>query len=264
MPRRPILSVNPVKQDLKAGRVVVGTWLTLAHPEVAEILALSGFQFIVVDMEHSVVDLSALPSLFQAMEVHGVVPLVRLGENHPALIKRVMDAGAYGVIVPMVNTADEARAAVEAVRYPPRGKRGVGLARAQGYGTSFDEYVKTVTDEALVVVQIEHQKAVENLEAILGVEGVDAFIVGPYDLSASMGVPGDFAHPEVRKALERIREIGQRLGVPAGFHVVEPQPAKVLELARQGYQLLAFSVDMLFLGRSAASGLEEIRKGLPS
>ena len=264
MPRRPILSVNPVKHELRAGRVVVGTWLTLGHSQVAEILAISGFQFIVVDMEHSVVDLSALPSLFQAMEVHDVVPLVRVGENHRALIKRVMDAGAYGVIVPMVNTAADARAAVEAVRYPPRGKRGVGLARAQGFGTTFDEYVRNVSDEALVVVQIEHEKAVENLEEILGVEGVDAFIVGPYDLSASMGVPGDLARPEVQRALERIREVGRRMGVPAGFHVVEPEPAKVLELARQGYQFLAFSVDMLFLGRSAASGLEEIRKGLPS
>jgi 2-dehydro-3-deoxyglucarate aldolase len=264
LPRRSILSKNPVKHELKAGRVVVGTWLTMAHPSIAEILAISGFDFIVVDMEHSVVELSSLPSLFLAMEAHDVVPLVRVGENDDALIKRVMDAGACGVIVPMVNSAEEARAAVDAVRYPPRGRRGVGLSRAQGYGPGFEEYVKKAGDEALVVVQIEHERAVSNLEAILGVDGVDAFIVGPYDLSASMGAPGDLERPEVSKALERIRETGRRLGVPGGFHLVEPDPVKLLELVHQGFQLLAYSVDMLFLGRTSAAGLAEIRKGLSS
>jgi 2-dehydro-3-deoxyglucarate aldolase len=253
---------NPIKKALREGKPTIGSWITLGHPAVAEILSLSGFDWLVVDLEHSVIGLDEMQALFQAMGGAGTVPLVRMGENNPRLISRVMDAGAYGVIVSMVNSVEEAERAVRAVKYPPMGERGVGLSRAQSYGLSFKDYAGSINDESLVVVQIEHAKAVDALEDILAVEGVDAFFVGPYDLSASMGAAGDFENPKVKAALARVMDVGGRLGVPAGIHVVEPDTGEVFQRLDEGYRFIAFSVDMLFLTRTAANAMREIARRL--
>ena len=251
--------MKSLKERLRKKEVTIGSWITLGHPSVAEIMANSGFDWLTVDMEHSAITLHQAQQLIQVIELSGVVPLVRVGENDPNLIKRVMDAGAHGVIVPMVNSKEDAEKAVRSVKYPPRGFRGVGLARAQKYGADFEGYRKWNQKESVVIVQVEHIKAVENLEAILSVEGVDGFLIGPYDLSGSLGVPGQFDHPNVVAALKRVRDVSKKMNALSGFHVIPPDPAGVSKKIREGYRFIAYSLDILFLGDACRKGLKEIR-----
>lgn len=254
--------MQQLKDRLSRRERTIGSWITMDHPSIAEIMAQAGFDWLTVDMEHSAITISAALRLIQVIELSGVTPLVRVEENNHNYIKRIMDAGAHGVIVPMVNTAEEARRAVDAVKYPPMGKRGVGIARAQSYGPGFNKYQEWVKTKSVVIVQVEHVKAVENLEEILGVEGVDAFFVGPYDLSASMGNPGALDDPDMVAALKEIKRISEKLKVPSGFHVVAPDPQQVVERFEEGYTFLAYSTDFLFLGNKCREGLDAIRKSL--
>jgi 2-keto-3-deoxy-L-rhamnonate aldolase RhmA len=253
-----------MKESLKARlakrELTVGSWITIGHPSVAEIMCQAGFDWLTVDMEHSAITLSEAQNLIQVIELSGVVPLVRVGNNDPALIKRVMDAGSHGVIVPMVNSAEDAERAVKAVKYPPAGFRGVGLARAQKYGADFEGYKRWCEKESVVIVQVEHIKSVENLEAILDVEGVDGFIVGPYDLSGSLGIPGKFDDPKMKNALERVRKVSASKKALAGYHVIPPDTREFKAKAAEGYKFLAFSLDMLFLGATCRDAVAEIRK----
>jgi len=253
---------NSLKSKLRNRQLTIGSWITLGHSSIAEIMAKAGFDWLTVDMEHSAITLAEAQQLVQVIELSGCVPLVRVGTNDANLIKRVMDTGAHGVIVPMVNTKEDAEQAVGAVKYPPQGFRGVGLARAQSYGTNFEGYRKWNETESIVIVQIEHIKAVENLETILSVEGVDAFIVGPYDISASLGVAGQFDNPEMTSALSKILDTARRLKAVAGYHVVPPDTTQVLEKIKQGYLFLAYSIDFLFLGDSCRGGLKTIHETL--
>ncbi len=245
-----------LKAKLKDKQLTVGSWITLAHPAIAEIMAKAGFDWLVVDMEHSVITIREAEELIRVIELCGVVPLVRLSVNDPVQIKRVMDAGAHGVIVPMVNSAAEAEQAVSAVRYPPQGTRGVGLARAQDYGNSFGEYLDWVNKGSVVIVQVEHIDAVNNLESILLVDGVDGFIVGPYDLSGSLGVPGEFDHPLMKKAMQRIETVGTASGKAPGIHVVEPKADELKSRTEQGYRFVAYSVDIRMLDCACRKALE--------
>ncbi len=248
-----------LKEKLKKKQFTIGSWITIGNGDVAEIMVQAGFDWLTIDMEHSSIGYDRALELIRVVDLAGAVPLVRVGANDPLIIKRVMDAGAKGVIVPMVNSAKEAECAVAAVRYPPVGKRGVGLYRAQKYGTGFDAYLKWVARESIVIVQIEHKDAVENLDAILSVDGVDGFIVGPYDLSGSLGVPGKFTHPKMLAAMKTIRKIAHRHKVSAGFHVVPPDPALVKLRRKEGYTFIAYSVDFLLLGEMARQGIKAIK-----
>jgi len=250
-----------LKTRLDNRELTTGSWITLACPEVAEIMAQAGFDWLVVDMEHSAITLDRAQALIRVIELYEVPPLVRVGHNQPNLIKRVMDAGAHGVIVPMVNTKEEAEQAVSSVKYPPQGFRGVGLARAQQYGQGFEKYRAWNQDHSLVIVQIEHIRAVENLTAILSVEGVDAFIVGPYDLSGSLGVPGEFEHPRVKEALREVGRVTAQKNALAGFHVIPPDPAALKQKKDEGYLFLAFSLDTLYLGQSCRQALTAFKQG---
>jgi 2-dehydro-3-deoxyglucarate aldolase len=240
--------------------VALGSWIQLAQPANAEIMAAAGFDWLTVDLEHSVITIREAEELIRIISLSGVVPLVRVSSNDAVQIKRVMDAGAGGVIVPMVNTREEAERAIAAVHYPPQGSRGVGLARAQGYGARFQEYCEWLSRESIVIVQIEHIEAVRNLDGIFSVKGIDGFMVGPYDLSGSLGIPGQFEHREMRKALAEIRRVAaQHPRVAPGFHVVSSRPELVKQKIREGYRLIAYSTDMIFLGESCRSGLKAIR-----
>lgn len=236
-----------LKERLKKRELTIGSWITIGHTVVAEIMAKAGYDWLTVDMEHSAITLHQAQQLIQIIELCDVVPLVRVGENNPNLIKRVMDAGAHGVIVPMVNSRADAEKAVASVQYPPKGFRGVGLARAQKYGADFEGYKKWNERESIVIVQIEHIKAVENLEDILSVEGVDGFIIGPYDLSGSLGVPGQFDHPEVISALARMQTIVKEMNALSGFHVIPPEKEAFQEKVKEGYKFIAYSLDILML-----------------
>ncbi len=244
---------------LKEKQIAIGSWITLAHPAIAEIMAKAGFDWLAVDMEHSVITIREAEELIRVIDLCDIAPLVRLSSNDAVQIKRVMDAGAQGVIVPMVNSAAEADQAVSAVRYPPQGTRGVGLARAQGYGSSFDHYLNWVNKESVVIVQIEHINAANNLEHILSVEGVNGFIVGPYDLSGSLGIPGQFDHPLMREAMKKIISVGEASGKAPGIHIVEPDIEELKRRLEQGYRFVAYSVDIRMLDCSCRKGVRSTK-----
>jgi 2-dehydro-3-deoxyglucarate aldolase len=189
---------------------------------------------------------------------------VRLSDHDPAQIKRVLDAGATGIIAPMVNTAEQAAAVVSAATYPPRGTRGVGLARAQQYGVGFPEYLHRMERDLVCIMQVEHIDGVDNLEAILAVDGVDGFFIGPYDLSASLGYPGQFDRPEVAAAMERVAKVVARPEVLAGVHVVEPEADRLRQVIEDGYRFVAYASDMLLFAhhlQAIGTQLDDVRGG---
>jgi 2-dehydro-3-deoxyglucarate aldolase len=236
-----------MKAKLLNGECQLGSWITLAHPAIAEIMANAGFDWLAVDLEHSVITIREAEELIRVIDLCGCAPLVRLTSNDENQIKRVMDAGSHGVIVPMVCTKEEAQKAVAAVQYPNSGKRGVGLARAQGYGASFDTYRNWLSDNATVIVQIEHIDAVNNVEAILSTPGVTGYIIGPYDLSGSMGLIGQLTHPDVEAAIKRVEVVGNKLNMPGGIHVIEPRPEELDARINQGFKFIAYSLDTRML-----------------
>jgi len=250
---------NPIKVALKSKKVTIGSWLTLAHTAVAEIMAKSGFEWLAIDMEHSVIGIQDVEPLVQVIEASGCVPLVRLWSNDPVLAKRVMDAGAYGVIVPMVNSGKDAEKAVSSVKYPPGGERGVGLYRAQGFGVKFEEYKNSINQESLVIVQIEHKQAVENIAEITSVTGIDGVMIGPYDISGSLGVTGELDHPSVKQAQEKVLAAAKRANIAAGIHVVHPSLEEVKNRVNEGFRFIAYSTDAILLNsqcREATLGLK--------
>jgi 2-keto-3-deoxy-L-rhamnonate aldolase RhmA len=237
----------------------IGSWITLSHPSIAEIMADSGFDWLCIDLEHSVIDYNQAQYLIAAIQSKKKLAYVRVGENNSRIIKRVLDAGADGIIVPMVKTKKDAEKAVDSVKYPPMGKRGVGLARAQGYGSKFEQYLekqKTLD----IIVQIEHLEAINNLESILTVNGITGSIIGPYDLSASIGKPGDFNSEELKSAVNIYEKVSLKLNMPMGYHIVEPDAEKFLDMKKKGYQILALSFDALFLSSIILENLAFIRK----
>jgi 2-dehydro-3-deoxyglucarate aldolase len=254
------MKAKELKKNLKEGKLCLGSWITFTDPSVAELQAKAGFDWLAVDMEHSPITLDIAQDLIRVIALHDVCPLVRVPDNDPIIIKRVLDAGAGGVIVPMVNSKSQSENAVSSVKYPPVGKRSVGISRAQGFGPDFEDYVGRANDETVVIVQIEHKDAVADVDAILSVEGVDAFIVGPYDLSGSMGIPGKLDEPKVQTALKKVADAGKKAGVAAGIHVVYPEPHRVKDRFDEGYSLIAYGVDFIFLGESSREGVRVVRE----
>jgi 2-keto-3-deoxy-L-rhamnonate aldolase RhmA len=250
-----------LKTKLKNNELSVGSWITIGHNSIAEIMAKAGFDWLVVDLEHSTINIDTAGELIRTIDLCGISPLVRLTSNDSNQIKRVMDAGAHGVVVPMVNTVKQAQSAVAATRYAPQGTRGVGLARAQKYGNSFKDYLEWQKDGPVVIVQIEHIEAIEVLEDILTVSGVDGFIIGPYDLSCSMGIPGDFKNSKFIETMHHICETGKKLGCSAGLHIVEPDPKLLENTIEEGYTFIAYSVDIRMLDISARKGISVIEGG---
>jgi len=248
-----------LKQKLASGEVTIGSWITLAHPGIAEIMARAGFDWLTIDLEHSVITVREAEELIRVINLCGVTPLVRLTGNDSDQIKRMMDAGAHGIIVPLVNSRADAERAVKAMYYPPRGERGTGLARAQGYGARFADYRAWLEAEGVMIAMVEHIDAVNDLESILTTPGVDGYIVGPYDLSSSLGKPGDFSNPAHVTAIERIRSVSAKLGKSGGVHVVEPDAEKLRDYIRQGFNFLAYSLDMRMLDISSRTGLAACR-----
>jgi len=250
-----------IRKMLRQGQPVVGSWINSGSPIVGELMAGCGFDFLVVDVEHSAVDLPQVQPLFQAIKSGDVdcAPMVRLHGVDYALVKRYLDAGAQGVIGPLVNTPEQARLLVEAAKYPPLGNRGVGFCRANQYGMNLQEYVRRANDEVLVAIQIEHIDGVRHIDQILAVEGIDAVFIGPYDLSASMGITGQFDHPDMRAAKKTILEACRAHGIAPGIHIVPPDPKEFVRSLRQGYRLLAYSLDITMLLKACREGLDQIR-----
>ncbi len=251
-----------LKSKLAQAKLTLGSWITLGHPAIAEIMASAGFDWLVLDMEHSVLELGEVQILIQVLDGQHCPAIVRLTSNHPDQIKRVMDAGATGVMVPMVKSATDAKAAVQAVYYPPQGQRGVGLARAQGYGARFTEYRNWLEKNAVIVAMIEHIDAVNAIDSILSVDGIDAYIIGPYDLSGSMGRVGEFNHPEVQSAIDQVLKAGKRLGKPGGIHVIEPNQDELRQRIDDGFSFIGYGLDIRILDTLCRKHIQSIKTDL--
>lgn len=249
-----------LKEKLEKNQLTIGTWVTIGHPSVVEILSTAGFEWIVIDIEHAAIDLAMVQNLITVAQGKGMKALVRVSKNEEVVIKRVLDAGADGVVVPMIKSGAEAREAVSYVKYPPLGKRGVGLSRAQNYGIGFEQYKEKVEKEIVVIAQIEHIEAVKNLEEIITTPGINGTIVGPYDLSGSMGKPGSYYDEDVKEALEKIKIVCKNNNFPLGFHVIESDSSKLQAKIDEGYTFLAFSLDFFFLGDTARNEMKKIKK----
>jgi 2-dehydro-3-deoxyglucarate aldolase len=247
-----------LKQKLKNKESTIGSWITIPHQSVIDILAEAGFDWLCIDLEHTAIDYNEVQVLIGFIQARGMAALVRVSKNEEVVIKRVLDSGADGIIVPMVCTADEAKQAVEYAKYPPVGKRGVGLNRAQRYGFGFEDYRKWVDDNLVIIAQIEHFEGINNLEQIIATPGIDGVFIGPYDLSSSLGIPGQFNEPVVQEALRKFEEICLEKNFSMGYHVIDPDIELVKEKHKAGYNFIAFSTDFLFMGRKALNEMKNL------
>ena len=241
---------------LQRGEKLLGTMVTLASPAAAEILSQVGFDWLFVDGEHGPLDTGDLLGILQAAD-HRVACVVRVPAGDEVAIKKVLDLGAAGVIVPQVNTAQQAADVVRFSRYAPLGARGVGLARAHGYGLSFQEYMAAANEQVAVIVQAEHALAADNIESIVRVPGVDAVLLGPYDLSASLGQTGKLDHPAVVAAIEHITQTCLAAKMPVGYFGVSA--AAVRPFIERGCTLIVAGVDTLLLGSAAKRLLADLQ-----
>ena len=193
-----------VKKALLKREVTIGAWIQIGHPAISEVFANAGFDWIAADCEHTDIDLKTFTSISRGMYGRGSVPFVRVRENDTLAIRQVLDAGAQGIIVPLVNTAEDAQKAVAAAKFAPAGIRGFAFCRGNNWGMDFDEYARSANEDTAVIIMIESREAVENIDDILGVEGVDGVFIGPYDMSGSYRVPGQISHPDIQKAFQTV------------------------------------------------------------
>lgn len=241
-----IEAVRRIRKKLKESKPSIGSWMQIPHASIAEIMGQAGYDWVAIDLEHGAISCHQLPDLFRALELGETLPLVRLAQGHPKDCKQALDAGAGGVIVPMVESAEQLKRVRDACCWPPAGSRGVGFSRANLFG----KYFKSYTEEAqspLLVAMIEDIKAVKNLPEILTVEGLDAILVGPYDLSASMKRTALFEHPEFIATLKHIYECTVASKITFGIHVVLPDELHLTRCIDEGYRFIAYSIDAVFL-----------------
>ncbi len=251
---------NKFRAALLDKKLTLGAWMQIGHCAIAEIFAASGFDWICVDLEHGSIGLEKMTDIFRTIEAYDCVPVARIPMNEPIWIHRSLDAGAKGLIIPMVNNALEAEEAVKQAKYPPRGVRGYGYSRANMHGMDFDNYIMTANDEIAVVMQIEHKDAIANLEEIVNVDGVDGLFIGPLDLSGSMGITGQMAHPDMMAALEKYRRVAANANKSFGMHIVRPDRENVNANIEQGYTMIALGLDGVFIDESSKNILNTARK----
>lgn len=241
-------------KQLRDGKQLIGTIVTLGSSAVVELLSDSGLDWLFIDAEHSPLTMETTQKLLQASNVP---VLIRIASADPITIKKALDLGAAGIIVPQVNSAQLAKDVVSWCRYPPDGERGVGLARAHRYGFEFEDYLKNANQETIIVVQAEHKIAVNNIEAIAATAGIDAILIGPYDLSASYGKPGAVDDPEIQNAITKIAQACQTNNVVLGIFGINV--AAVLPHLEQGASLITIGVDSVFLGTAMQQCIGELR-----
>ena len=242
--------IQEIRDNLRSGGTAVGSWMQIPHASVAEIMGQAGYEWVAVDMEHGSVGAHQLPELFRALELGGTLPLVRLAQGRSKDCKQALDAGAGGVIVPMVESGESLIAVRDACRWPPAGTRGVGFSRANLFGKHFEAY-REEAQAPLLIAMIENRCAVDRLDEILRVEGLDALLIGPYDLSASLGLTAQFDNPEFLRALDAIRTQAAARRMPCGVHVVAPSRDELQKRIEEGYRFLAYSIDAVMLNQAA-------------
>ena len=251
---------NPLKKKLQQGKIATGTFVGLCHPDVAEMLARVGFDWLLLDMEHSPMGFETLQRMMQAMSGTDCVPIVRPQWSDLVGIKRVLDIGAYGVVLPWINTRKEAENAVKACKYPPVGIRGFGPRRAGMFDPS---YYKTANDEVMVIPQVETEEALKNLDDILSVPGIDAVYIGPWDLSSCMGlgIPPQWENPRYARAIDRVFEAAHKHGKPAGMYTTMDTIEWALD---KGFTFNTLDSADTFLMQSAKKAVEKVQSYKPA
>ncbi len=243
---------NPVRERLKQGQVSVGGWLNLSSPLAAEIMASCGLEWLTVDGEHSPFDIPLVAETFRAIENRGATPFIRTWDHDPVSLARLLDAGAYGIIVPHVSTPEQADAIAKAMRYPPTGTRSAGTGRIAIYGR---KYYEVANDEILVIPQIEDMEGINNAEAIMSVEGIDVGFLGPGDLSISMGV--ERGSPPHEEALQKFAGACNKVGKPCG--IPERGLAEIKKRIDQGFQMIDIASDLRTLEAGIQTTLSDVR-----
>jgi 2-dehydro-3-deoxyglucarate aldolase len=244
-------AIRAIRQELADGRVSLGSWIQLPGGSVAEIMGRAGYAWVAVDLEHGSISVSDLPDMFRALELGNTLPLARLAQGDPKDCKQALDAGAGGVIVPMVESAAQLVKVRDACRWPPAGTRGVGFSRANLHGGDFDTYAQEA-QAPLLVAMVENAAGCNAIDDILKVKGLDAILIGPYDLSASLGATGKFQDPEFVRVMEHLRQRCGASGIPCGVHVVAPSPQDLHARIAEGYRFLPYSLDAVLLRGAAA------------
>lgn len=256
------MDASAIRGKIEAGQAAIGTWLQLPSPDAAEIMARAGYDWAAIDMEHGSFGVAALPDMMRAVECGGAAPFARLPVAEKAWIKAALEAGAQGLIFPMIESARQLAEAIDLATYPGQdfwrapgeaaaAYRGVGFCRANQFGKGFADYRAKAAPRIFIAAQIEHIKAVDELDAILAHKRLDAIMVGPYDLSGSMGLTGQFDHPDFQKAMARIAAACKRHGAVMGAHVVEPDPALLKAEIARGSRFIAYGIDSVFLWKAS-------------
>lgn len=246
-----------LKEKIGSGARCIGSWCQIGHPANAEILAKVGFEWLAADCEHGEFEDGDIGNFCRAVKQYGCTPLVRVKENAVMPIRRALDLGAAGVIVPLVNNASEAELAVKAAHYPPEGIRGFAWHRGNDWGMDFDAYVSSF--KPVVIVMIESAEAVENIDEIMAVEGVNGCFIGPYDMSGSYGIPGQTGDPIVRDACRKVSQSCLKHGKAAGIHIVVPSDETINDAAEQGFTFIALGMDSYFIANGAREALESLK-----
>jgi 2-dehydro-3-deoxyglucarate aldolase len=246
-----------LKTKLQDKLTTFGCWISIGNPEVTEILSLASFDWFLLDMEHAPMTISIVENLLQTTG-EKITPLVRVPLNNAVPIKQALDIGAHGVMIPMVNTAEDAQSAVSGSKYPPDGSRGIGARRVSSYFTKHKEYILTANEETMVIPQIETKEAIRNFETIINTNGIDAWFIGPGDLAASLGHAGETNSPAVTEAMDSLLRIGIRNDVPGGTLAFSVNAAK--EYVKKGYTLISLGSDTAFLLEGAETALKEMKK----
>lgn len=235
------------KQKLAQKQPLIGTLQEIPATEVTEILTLVGFDWLFVDMEHSAIDVPCMQHILQAGQK--LCPCIVRSPSHDEVwLKKILDAGADGIIIPLVNSAEKAKEIIRLCKYPPEGSRSIGITRAQSYGMNFQQYVAEANKNGAVILQMEHIDAVRNIDSIVKVPGIDAIFIGPYDLSGSMGMTGQVNSPEVQQQIEILRNACINANLPMGIFTANP--AEVKSLLEKGYSLIAVGIDAMILGKA--------------
>ncbi len=251
---------NACKHRLQQGLHTIGIWISVPSPSVVELIAGAGPDWLMIDTEHGPADWERVEDLIRAMQGSSATPLVRVAGNDPVLIKKALDRGALGVLVPLVSTAEAARAAVSASRYPPDGIRGVAGTRASRYGAELPAYFASWNREVLVAIQIETIEALNNVELIAAIPGLDVLFIGPNDLSASLNCFRQFDHPDFTRAVDRILGAAQRHRIATGYMASSAED--VVARVKQGFRFVSLASDTRLLAGAVATAYEKIRAGL--
>lgn len=240
-----------LKQKFQSVKKIFGAWTSLAHPSITEIFTRTGVDFVGIDIEHSTISQEQSQRIIAAAQAGGSLCFPRIATHGNQMIKRLLDSGADGIIAPTVQNAQDVEKLLSYLKYPPKGKRGFGIARAQGYGFDFDAYTKSWNENSILICQIESIEGVNNIETILSNKDIDGVMVGPYDLSGSLGIPGQLEHPKVKAAAKRVINACHRLKKSCGTQIIEPDEKNIKEAFQKGFNFIILSSDVFLLWKWA-------------